>query len=55
MRYGVVTLLCLIFSAAGLVLGIMAKLEEDKFLSVRLDWHCVERLDPVGDRGGLWQ
>ena len=31
MRYGVVTLLCLIFSAAGLVLGIMAKLEEDKF------------------------
>lgn len=30
-RYGVVALLCLIFSAAGLVLGIMAKLEEDKF------------------------
>ena len=30
-RYGVVTLLCLIFSAAGLVIGIMAKLEEYKF------------------------
>ena len=30
-RYGVVALLCLIFSAAGLVIGIMAKLEEDKF------------------------
>lgn len=30
-RYGVVTLLCLIFSVAGLVIGIMAKLEEDKF------------------------
>ena len=30
-RYGGVTLLGLIFSAAGLVLGIMAKLEEDKF------------------------
>ena len=33
-RYGVVTLLCLIFSAAGLVLGIMTKLEEDKFYSL---------------------
>ena len=31
MRYGVVTLLCLIFSVAVLVIGIMAKLEEDKF------------------------
>lgn len=30
-RYGVVALLCLIFSIAGLVSGIMARTEEDKF------------------------
>lgn len=30
-RYGVVGILCLIFAAVGLVLGIMAKMEEDKF------------------------
>lgn len=30
-KYGVVGFLCLIFSGVGLVLGIMAKMEEDKF------------------------
>lgn len=30
-KYGVVGLLCLIFAVAGLVLGILAKMEEDKF------------------------
>ena len=30
-KYGVVGLLCLIFSGAGLVLGILARMEEDKF------------------------
>ncbi len=30
-KYGVVGLLCLIFAATGLVLGILAKKEEDKF------------------------
>ena len=30
-RYGVVALLCLIFAVAGLVGGIMARAEEDKF------------------------
>lgn len=30
-KYGVVGLLCLIFAGAGLVLGILAKREEDKF------------------------
>lgn len=30
-RYGVAGILCLIFSVAGLVLGIMARLEQDRF------------------------
>lgn len=30
-KYGVIGFLCLIFAAVGLVLGIMAKMEEDKF------------------------
>lgn len=30
-KYGVVGLLCLIFAGVGLVLGILAKMEEDKF------------------------
>ena len=30
-KYGVVGLLCLIFAGTGLVLGILAKKEEDKF------------------------
>ncbi|MBQ7841211.1 MAG: hypothetical protein IJ390_12130 [Lachnospiraceae bacterium] len=30
-RYGVVALLCLIFSGVGLVLGLLARTEEDKF------------------------
>jgi len=30
-RYGVVGILCLLFSLAGLVVGIMAKMEQDKF------------------------
>ena len=30
-KYGVVALLCLIFSAVGLVLGLMARAEEDRF------------------------
>lgn len=30
-RYGVVGLLCLIFAGVGLVLGILARMEEDKF------------------------
>ncbi len=30
-KYGVVGVLCLIFAIAGVVLGIMAKMEEDKF------------------------
>ena len=30
-KYGVVGLLCLIFSGTGLTLGILARMEEDKF------------------------
>lgn len=30
-KYGVVGMLCLIFAGIGLVLGIMARMEEDKF------------------------
>ena len=30
-RYGVAAVLCLLFSAVGLILGILAKLEQDKF------------------------
>ena len=30
-RYGVVAVLCLIFSGTGLVLGLIARAEEDKF------------------------
>lgn len=30
-KYGVVGLLCLIFAGVGLVLGILARMEEDKF------------------------
>ena len=30
-RYGVVAVLCLLFSAAGLIFGIMARMEQDKF------------------------
>ena len=30
-RYGVVAFWCLLFSAAGLIFGIMAKMEQDKF------------------------
>lgn len=30
-KYGVVGVLCLIFAGAGLVLGILAKMEEDRF------------------------
>ena len=30
-RYGVVGFLCLIFAAAGMTLGILAKMEEDRF------------------------
>ena len=30
-KYGVVCLLCLIFSGAGLALGILARMEEDRF------------------------
>lgn len=31
LRYGTVGLLCLLFSGAGLVLGILARMEEDTF------------------------
>ncbi len=30
-KYGVAGLLCLLFSVAGLILGVLAKLEEDRF------------------------
>lgn len=30
-KYGVIGILCLIFAGVGLALGIMAKMEEDKF------------------------
>lgn len=30
-KYGVVGLLCLIFAVVGLILGILARMEEDKF------------------------